>query len=120
MSARSCRRFMPATAPRRRSSRSSMGSRTLDPERVTDVVARGRSAFAAKAWAEAHARLSAAEREAPLDPSDLVCLAIAARLTGHDAESLDVWARAHQAYLASGDHERAARCAVQLAIRLLL
>ena len=97
-----------------------MGSRTLDPERVTDAVARGRAAFAAKAWVEAHARLSAADREVPLDPSDLERLATAARLTGSDPESADLWARAHQAFLASGNPERAARCAVQLAIRLLL
>jgi DNA-binding NarL/FixJ family response regulator len=97
-----------------------MGSRTLDPERVTDAVARGRAAFAAKAWADAYARLSVADREGPLDPFDLERLATAARLTGSDAESADLWARAHQAFLASGDQERAVRCAVRLATRLLV
>jgi DNA-binding NarL/FixJ family response regulator len=97
-----------------------MGSRTLVPERVTDAVAGGRAAFAAKAWVDAHSRLSAADRQAPLGPADLERLATAARLTGNDAESADLWARAHQAFLASGDQERAARCAAQLAIRLLL
>jgi DNA-binding NarL/FixJ family response regulator len=96
-----------------------MGSRTLPTERVSEAVVRGRSAFAAKAWAEACAHLSAADRDMPLGAADLERLATALRLTGSDAES-DVWARAHQAFLAEGDDERAARCAVRIAIRLLL
>lgn len=48
-----------------------MGSRTLSPERVSEALGRGRSAFAAKAWADACAHLSAANRETPLGAADL-------------------------------------------------
>ena len=86
----------------------------------TDALERGRAAYDTKAWGEAHAHLSAADRESPLDPSDLERLAVAARLVGHDAESLDLWERAHQAWLAAGEPERAARAAVWIAMRFLL
>jgi DNA-binding NarL/FixJ family response regulator len=86
----------------------------------TDELERGRAAYDARAWGDAHARLSAADHEVPLDPSDLERLAVAARLIGHDAESLDLWERAHQGWLAAGEPARAARAAVWLAMRFLL
>jgi hypothetical protein len=47
-------------------------------------------------------QLTAANREAALEPEDLEQLAIAAHLVGRDAESTDVWARAHHAFLGRG------------------
>lgn len=85
-----------------------------------DALDRGRTAFAAKAWGEAYATLSAADDQAPLDAADLERLATAARLTGRDADSADLWARAHQAWLGTGNEERAASVAAGLAIQLLL
>src|SRR5262249_29475408 len=82
-----------------------------------DALAQGRTGYDAKAWLEAHARLSAADREAPLDPADLERLAIAARLIGQDVESLELWERSHQAWLGAGEPARAVRAAVWLAIR---
>jgi len=80
---------------------------------------RGREAFARQAWTDAWARLSAADRESPLAPEDLQRLATAAYLIGKDAESADIWARAHHDFLSRRDVEPAARCAFWLAFGLL-
>ena len=50
---------------------------------------RGRESFGRRAWAEAYARLSAAERESPLEPEDLERLAMAAYLVGREVDSAD-------------------------------
>jgi hypothetical protein len=42
---------------------------------------RGRAAFRRQAWGDAYAQLTAADREAALEPEDLERLAIAAQLT---------------------------------------
>ncbi len=73
--------------------------------------ARGRDRFDGRAWADAFAELSAADREAPLDPEDLERLAMAAYLLGRDDDSVEVWERAHHELLRRGEEERAARCA---------
>ena len=86
----------------------------------TDVLDIGREAFDRKAWAEAHARLSDADREEALGPEDVERLATTARLLGRDAESADLRARAYQEYERRGEVERAARCAFWLALELLL
>ena len=75
----------------------------------SDSPDRGRAAFARQAWGDAHAQLTAADREAALEPEDLERLAIAAHLVGRDAESTDVWARAHHAFLGRGAAPGAAR-----------
>jgi DNA-binding NarL/FixJ family response regulator len=80
---------------------------------------RGREAFARRAWGDAYAELSAADREAPLAPEDLERLATAAYLAGRDAESADLLARAHQQFLSRGEVERAVRCAFWLGFVLL-
>jgi DNA-binding CsgD family transcriptional regulator len=85
-----------------------------------DALDRGRAALARRAWGDAYAELSAADREGPLAPEDLERLATAAHLTGRDADSADLWARAHRAFLDRGDPERAARCAFWLAFWLML
>ena len=84
-----------------------------------DALVQGRSAFAAHAWADAYERLSAAAREAPLEPGDLERLATAAYLVGREDESAELWARAHHELLGRGETGRAARCAFWLAFGLL-
>lgn len=86
---------------------------------AADTLAQVRNAFERQAWAEVHARLSVADREAALDPEDRERLATASYLLGRDEESSDAWGRAHQDYLGRGDVRRAARCAFWLAFGLL-
>jgi hypothetical protein len=71
-------------------------------------------------WGEVYAQLTAADREGRLGPDDVERLAAAAHLLGREADSEELWARAHQEFLASGNPRRAARCAVLLAVRMLL
>jgi DNA-binding CsgD family transcriptional regulator/tetratricopeptide (TPR) repeat protein len=78
----------------------------------TELRDRGRRAFDRGEWPEACERLRAAAVGGPLlEPEDLERLAVASYLTGHDDESTDAWARAHQAWLDQGAHEDAVRCA---------
>src|SRR5215211_406351 len=85
-----------------------------------DALDRGRSAFAAQAWSDAVAALAEADRAAPLQPDDLERLAIAAYLTGRDAEATEAWARAHHELLAREEPGRAARCAIWVGFGLVL
>jgi hypothetical protein len=78
-----------------------------------------RAAITRSAWGEAYAQLSAADRSAPLPPHHLMEIAVAAYLTGRDAESADAWMRAHQEFLKRGEAAAAARCAFWLATELL-
>lgn len=84
-----------------------------------DALVQGRESFGRQAWKDAHVQLSAADRETPLEPPDLERLATVFYLVGRDAESEDIWARAHQQFLRQGEAERAARCAFWLAFGLL-
>jgi DNA-binding CsgD family transcriptional regulator len=84
------------------------------------AVERGREFFQGRRWSDAYRTLSAADREAPLDPDDLERLGIAAQLIGNEAESEELLARVHQESLARGDTPHAARAAVWIARRLLL
>ena len=81
---------------------------------------RGRASFGRQAWGDAYAQLTAANREVALEPEDLGRLAIAAHLVGRDAESTDVWARAHHAFLGRGAAPGAARCAFWLSFTSLI
>jgi ATP/maltotriose-dependent transcriptional regulator MalT len=87
---------------------------------MADVLDRGREAFEQRAWASAHAQLSAADGDMPLAPEDLERLAVAAQLTGRDADSAAAWTRAHQDYVRTGDTIGAARCAFWLSFALQL
>jgi ATP/maltotriose-dependent transcriptional regulator MalT len=78
---------------------------------TAEALARGRECFERRAWSDAFAQLSAADREAPLEPEDLERLATAAYLVGSDEDSVQVWERAHHELLRRGDAPRAARCA---------
>lgn len=84
-----------------------------------ETLDRARDAYGRQAWSEAFAQLSAVDRDAALEPEDLERLATTAFLLGRDGESADVWARAHQGFLARGSVERAVRCAFYLASSLL-
>jgi DNA-binding CsgD family transcriptional regulator len=81
-------------------------------------LARGREAFARRAWKNAHALLSAADAQATLAPADLVRLATAAALIGRDADCESVLTRAFHAFLAQGDAVHAARAGFWLAFVL--
>ncbi len=81
---------------------------------ATGSLDRGRAAFGRQAWGDAYAQLLAAEREAVLAPEDLERLAIASHLIGRDAESAEVWTRAHHAFLNRGAVPEAVRCAFWL------
>jgi DNA-binding CsgD family transcriptional regulator len=84
-----------------------------------DALDQGRRSFARQAWADAYAQLSAADRQAPLEPEDLERLANAAHLVGRDDDVADVGARAHHEFLKRGEVERAVRCAFWLAFGFL-
>ena len=86
---------------------------------MTDGSEQAREAFARGAWGASYEWLSVADRECPLGLDDLERLATAAYLVGHDEESVEVWARAHQESARLGDAERAARCAFWLAFGLM-
>lgn len=83
-----------------------------------DELERGRGSFERGAWGRAYAELSAADRQTPLTLDDLERLAVAAYLSGHDAESEEIWGRTHHASVDRSDWGRAARCAFWLGITL--
>lgn len=82
-----------------------------------DALDRGRDAFRRRAWGEAHAELTAADRESALGPDDLERLAVAAYLVGRDDDP--IWARAHHEFARRGETARAARGAFWLGFGLL-
>lgn len=87
-----------------------------NPARKSRVQAldRGRKSLQNQAWRAAFDHLSAADREAPLDPVDLVELSKAAHLVGRQVASRDLLARAHQGFLSRGEIRRAALSAFWL------
>lgn len=91
----------------------------MSPAAAADPAARGREAYERRAWSDAYAHLSAAERQGALAAADLERLAMAAYLTGGVVAAAGAWERAHLAYVAAGDVPRAVRCAVWLGLTLL-
>lgn len=87
---------------------------------TTAPVEQARRSFHERAWGDAFMQLTAAADDGELEPEDLDRLAVAAYLTGHDAESADAWAGAHRGWLAGGEPRRAARSAFWLGLTLLL
>lgn len=87
---------------------------------TVEILDKGRESFRKQEWGDAHAQLSAANHDSPLDFADLERLAVAADLIGRGEDSAEVWARAHQECLRLGNVPRAARCAFWLALGLLL
>jgi DNA-binding NarL/FixJ family response regulator len=86
---------------------------------AADTLERGRESYGRHAWADAVAALSAADRASALEPEDLVLLATATYLIGHDDESTALFERAHHEYLGREDVQPAVRCAFWLAFFLL-
>ena len=76
-----------------------------------DPLAGGRQALLVRDWAAAYTHLSAADQRSPLGAEDTANFAIAAHLSGHDAEGLDLLARAHQSFLTECNPCSAARWA---------
>jgi len=73
-----------------------------------------------KKWTASYTQLLKEDREHALEPKDLETLALAAYLTGRDAESFQVFERAHQGYLDRQQTEKAVRCAFWLGLMLML
>jgi DNA-binding CsgD family transcriptional regulator/tetratricopeptide (TPR) repeat protein len=86
---------------------------------TADNLNRGRDAFLRRGWTDAYVLLAAADRDEPLQSDDLERLATAAYLLGKDAESTEIWTRAHHAFLNLGAVDRAARCAFWLGFGLM-
>jgi DNA-binding NarL/FixJ family response regulator len=82
-------------------------------------IERGRDLYANRAWRDAFAVLSGADRDASLTADDLELLATAAYMLGRQDEFYDALENAHQAHLNGGDALRAARCAFWLGINLV-
>jgi DNA-binding CsgD family transcriptional regulator len=87
---------------------------------MTGALERGRESFRRRAWRDAHTQLAEADRDTQLGIDDLERLAEAAYLAGEDAVSTDVWVRAHQECVRTGDAARAVRCAFWLVLGLVL
>ncbi len=81
-------------------------------------MARGRDAYAAEAWSDAHERLSAADRADPLGPADLELLAASAYMLGREGEYVAVLERAHRAHIEAGQPVAALRCAFWIGVTL--
>jgi DNA-binding NarL/FixJ family response regulator len=87
---------------------------------VGGALVRARDALRRQAWEDAHTQFASADSEDTLEPADLESAALAAYLTGRDDGCEALWARAHRAWLDTGDVPRAARCAFWLGLPLLL
>jgi ATP/maltotriose-dependent transcriptional regulator MalT len=83
------------------------------------LIERGREAYERHRWREAYDLLTDADRDPPLDATDLERRGMAAYLAGFDAESTELLVRGHQMCLREGNLPRAARCAFYLASSLL-
>ncbi len=82
-------------------------------------VERGREFYADRAWSDAYAALSAADRNATLSAGDLELLSVAAYMLGRHNDFYDALERAHQAHLNAGEALPAARCAFWVGINLV-
>jgi hypothetical protein len=77
-------------------------------------IDQARTAFARNAWTEARDAFVAADRQRPLDVTDLEQASLAHHLTGIDDAAIDLLNRAHQEAVRVGDVPRAARHAFWL------
>ena len=85
-----------------------------------DTLAAGRAAYDRRAWTDAFDALSVADRDAGLGTDDLERLAVAAHMSGRDAEATGALERLHRTLLDAGEVGRAVRWALWLAVILLL
>jgi hypothetical protein len=79
---------------------------------------RGREAYAAEAWSDAYACLSAADRAGRLEAEDLQLLATSVYMLGREAEYVEVLERAHRGHLDGGRPLAALRCAFWIGVTL--
>ena len=89
---------------------------TMSPNHLRE---QGLESFRKQAWTDAAEQLSAADREDPLDPEDLIRLGMAAYLIGHDDESIEVLTRAHQRGVSEGDIPVAVRSCFWIGFQLI-
>jgi len=66
-------------------------------------------------WTESYERLCLLDQVSPLEPAQLIELAISAYLIGKDAESVATLIRAHQGCVQRGDRRLAGGIAARLA-----
>lgn len=86
---------------------------------MDDFLDPGRTAYDEARWDAAYEALARAHAAHPLESPDLWRLAMAAYLTGRDAEFAAILERAHHAWLGAGDLAGAARCAFWLGFSLV-
>ena len=89
----------------------------VDDMDEADRLERGRESFRRQAWAAAYTTLAHVDQSVSLGAEDVERLAIAAYLLGKDADSEDLWARAHKQCLEADDPAGAARCALLVGSR---
>ena len=87
---------------------------------MSDALQDGRDAYAEHEWAAAADALSAADRDAPLDPPDLELLATALLMVGREDDHFVALERAHQGYVAAGMLRNGASCAFWIGMRLFM
>ena len=83
------------------------------------LVERARSAAAAGGWQQAYDLLMEADTDGLLAAADLPVFGEAAYAAGQLDVAIEVWERAHAAYLQTGDQVAAAGAAVRVAMHLL-
>jgi DNA-binding CsgD family transcriptional regulator len=83
-----------------------------------DELERGREAYAARAWLEAHDSFERAHTDAPVEPQDLELLATTAFMLGRDDDCIAWLERAHSRHLEAGETLRAVRCAAWIVLNL--
>jgi hypothetical protein len=79
----------------------------------------GRESYVSGSWRAAFDSLSSTDQLEPLGTGDLERVARSAYMLGRDEEYVDTLARAHQAYLESGQLPWAVRCAIWIGHSLL-
>src|SRR5688500_9866286 len=84
-----------------------------------DLREQGLESFRKQAWTDALEQLSAADREDPLGPEDLIYLAMAAYLVGRHEESIEVLTRAHEQGVSAGDIPLAVRSCFWIGFQLI-
>src|SRR6476660_7356353 len=83
-----------------------------------DALARGRTSYANREWADAYQALSTADQQSPLGREDLSRLSWSAALIGRDNDMIAALERLYQAEVDAGDELAAARSAFWLGFRL--
>ncbi|MFL5960894.1 MAG: LuxR C-terminal-related transcriptional regulator [Gaiellaceae bacterium] len=88
--------------------------------KAAGALERGRDAYAARAWTDAHELLRRADEAEPLGPPDLELLATAAYMRGREDEWVAAHERAHHFHLGAGNFEHAARAAFWIGLSFVL